>query len=117
MWGGVNAGLQGVFELHECERCDDPWLMEVQEEIRHGALSEDNFNFLHGLPTAVPGSYVGSKAMCENSRCQSFIARVAPPARKKPRRVGEVHNIIKQECEECKAERRSRAGTIKTCRR
>ena len=32
MWGGAGTGLQVVLELHECERCDDPWLMELQGE-------------------------------------------------------------------------------------
>ena len=41
MWGGESFGLQGVTVLTDCERCDDPWLREVQEDIRCGNLSAD----------------------------------------------------------------------------
>ena len=34
LWGGAECGIQGVTELEECERCDDAWLKEVQEEFR-----------------------------------------------------------------------------------
>jgi hypothetical protein len=37
--------MQGVTELVELERCKDAWLHELQEEIRYGRLSEDNWNF------------------------------------------------------------------------
>ena len=43
-------------ELTECVRTDDDWLLQVQNEVRHGALTEDSYNFLHGQPTQVPGS-------------------------------------------------------------
>ena len=42
LWSGAETGFQGVTELEECERCDDEWLREVQEEIRHGKLSQNN---------------------------------------------------------------------------
>ena len=32
----------------------DEWLSAVLDECRVGALSEDNYNFLHGFPTATP---------------------------------------------------------------
>ena len=56
MWSGPKTGVQGITELHQCERQDDEWLEDVQKEIRAGALSEDNYHFMHGLPTTVPGS-------------------------------------------------------------
>ena len=46
-----DGGFQGMTELVQCERCDDEWLTEVQEELRHGKLSENNHKFLHGEPT------------------------------------------------------------------
>ena len=83
IWGDAAVGLHGILELTECERCDDEWLREVQDEIRHGALSEDNYNFLHGKPTAVPGSYVAGKVACGNQHCVQLAASAALPAHKK----------------------------------
>ena len=56
-WGGGDGGIQGVTELKEVERGKDTWLQEVQEELRHGRLSEGNWNCLHGRATSVPGSW------------------------------------------------------------
>ena len=39
LWGGPEYGLQGVTEVVKCEQCDDPWLREVQEEIRYGRMT------------------------------------------------------------------------------
>eukprot|EP00972_Heterocapsa_arctica_P018409 2718998-Heterocapsa_arctica.AAC.1 len=50
-WGGPEIGIQGVTELVENERCQDPWWREVQSEVREGRLSKNNFNFLHGHAT------------------------------------------------------------------
>ena len=58
-WGGPEVGVQSVTELTTPWRCRDPWWLEVQEEFRFGDLSEDNYNFLHGLETKVPGSWTG----------------------------------------------------------
>eukprot|EP00973_Karenia_brevis_P022037 3031095-Karenia_brevis.AAC.1 len=56
-WGDADSGgaIQGVTELTENIRTEDAWLHEVQEQMRTGTLSEDNWNFLHGRPTSVPG--------------------------------------------------------------
>ena len=83
IWGDAALGLQGVLELHECERCDDAWLKELQEELRHGALSQDNHNFLHGKPTSVPGSYVGGRVTCGSSTCAELADTVEQPTRKR----------------------------------
>ena len=46
------AGNQRVWELSENLRSgDDVWFSEVLDECRQGQLREDNYNFLHGLPT------------------------------------------------------------------
>ena len=45
-WQG---GVQGVTELTEILRCDDPWWNEVVEQLRQGCLSEENHRYLHGL--------------------------------------------------------------------
>ena len=64
--------MQGVTELIECERTDDEWLQEVQNEFRNGRLSVNNHAFLHGESTTVPGSRVGCKATCGNPACQKL---------------------------------------------
>ena len=46
MWNDV----QGVTELVEKERCKDEWWNEVCDELRAVALSEKNWNYLHGHP-------------------------------------------------------------------
>ena len=63
-WSGPTTGMQGVTELLQCERCQDPWLRQVQQEFRNGCLSKDNYNVLHGLPTSVPGSWANGDVDC-----------------------------------------------------
>eukprot|EP00959_Pyramimonas_sp_CCMP1952_P368434 7717526-Pyramimonas_sp.AAC.1 len=55
MWDCV----QGVTELTRPYRCLDRWWNSVLDEIRVSQLSNDNYGFLHGLETSVPGSWVG----------------------------------------------------------
>eukprot|EP00438_Fugacium_kawagutii_P019964 Skav200587 [mRNA] locus=scaffold1051:191696:199950:- [translate_table: standard] len=58
VWAAAaHGGLHGMTELLQCERTRDPWLQEVQAELRRGQLSQDNFDFMHGRPTKVPGSW------------------------------------------------------------
>lgn len=40
------GGLQGVTELVRCERTQDTWLQELQNEFRVGRLSEESHAFL-----------------------------------------------------------------------
>jgi hypothetical protein len=63
-WHRCQGAVQGVTELTECVRTQDLWLLEVQNEMRAGQLSEDNCNFLHGRETTVPGSWVGGACGC-----------------------------------------------------
>ena len=72
-WGVGEHSVQGVTELDECVRTEDPWLFEVQEEMRKGQLSEDNWNFLHGRPTTVPGSWENNHCACKNLACEKLV--------------------------------------------
>ena len=82
VWGGPEGGIQGATELVEAERCkDDAWLLELQDEIREGCLSKDNFNFLHGAPTTVPGSWVGGAVTCGNAACRKLAPSSAGQVR------------------------------------
>ena len=67
---------QGVLEVEERERSkdkggrgEDVWLQELQDQIRNGRLSEDNWHFLHGRPTLVPGTWARGTAQCGNEAC------------------------------------------------
>ena len=71
-WHQGPGCVQGVTELDECIRCKDEWLREVQDEMRHGQLSHDNHNFLHGRPTTVPGSWVNGRPLCGNRECEKL---------------------------------------------
>ncbi len=85
-------------ELVVCERCDDLWLREVQEEFRNGSLSEDTVRFLHGEPTSVPGRWRGGAVACGNVACKHLKQATTHKERKL---------VMKTECEVCKQERKS----------
>ena len=50
-WGNDRDSLNFFAELTKQERTKDVWYNALLEECRQGVLSEDNFNFLLGLPT------------------------------------------------------------------
>ena len=115
-WAGAEFGMQGVTELVELERCKDKWLHELQEEIRYGRLSADNWNFLHGRPTNVPGSWACGAAQCGNDACQALAELWAATSAQSdvgitaPRkRLRRLIDFAEQECEQCKKERCSKA--------
>ncbi len=76
LWGGPENkewAFHGITELEESERCrEDPWLQEVQLELREGRLSEDSHGFLHGQVTRVCGSWTNGRATCGNGVCQQL---------------------------------------------
>ena len=74
-WGRERGCVQGMTELTECVRTDDEWLFQVQNEVRSGALTEDSYNFLHGQPTQVPGSWLNGRSACGNADCAALAAK------------------------------------------
>ena len=111
-WSGPETGIQGVSELVEVERCKDEWLREVQEEFRKGCLSKDNHKFLHGLPTKVPGSWVGKDVSCKTDACRQLATahldiRVSD-LRGKRKIVADPSHIAQHECGVCRDERKRR---------
>ena len=76
-WGGADVGIQGVTELTEVERCKDLWLLDLKKQLRYGCLSEDNWNFLHGRPTSVPGSCAAGRAQCGQEACGALAEPAA----------------------------------------
>ena len=99
--GGPKNGIQGVTELVTCERTQDEWLREVQEEFRHGKLSASTHAFLHGQPTSVPGSWQSGCAACGDERCAKLYRESAQTPR--------ASCILREECGKCREERRSKA--------
>ena len=97
MWGGSDAGIQGMTELTTCERTRDAWLTQVQNEFRRGELTDDSHAFLHGRPTSVPGSWTTGELLCRQLGC---LALLQPPVDKE--------TILRNECEQCARERRTR---------
>ena len=97
LWGEAAAGLQGVTELVRCERTQDAWLAEVQTQLRHGDLSDNNHRFLHGRPTTVPGSWIAGQATCQQPSCAALPTQGLIP-----------EAIQEAECSYCAADRRSR---------
>ena len=94
-------------ELVDAERCDDEWLREVQEEMRHGRLSEDTHAFLHGLPTKMPGSWVEGDVACRNASCRALAAEASKPCRGGKTESSDY--IALKECSKCRAARQERA--------
>ena len=101
LWGGPDAGMQGVTELRRCERTADAWLTEVQTELRHGQLSDNNHAFLHGAPTTVPGSWTAGRVTCKSQQCASLGTGQVP-----------AHEIQQQECGVCAQDRATRALVV-----
>ena len=97
IWGPKHEGMQGVTELTRCERTADEWLADVQVELREGRLSANNHAFLHGQATSVPGSWCQQHLACCNANCQELMRLKRSP-----------EEILLQECELCKSERKSR---------
>ena len=105
--GGDSVGLQGVTELIPCERCNDPWLLSVQAEIRDGNMSKHNYDFLHGRPTLVPGSWLQNDVECGNPRCKGLVTVARNRIGKGERVLGEW--IKARECQVCSEARKSKA--------
>ena len=74
IWGVGGHGIHGVTELVQCERTRDEWLQELQDQLRHGRLSDENHALLHGRMTQTPGSTCKGKVMCQQPECNASCA-------------------------------------------
>jgi hypothetical protein len=99
--------MQGVAELVECERCDDSWLREVHEELRHGRLSETNYNFLFGKPTKEPGRWCNGGVQCGNAARGAIGKRIQAHAERDDFVLSAEQE--RKRCKTCAAERQSKA--------
>ena len=98
IWGYGGQGIQGMTELVQCERTQDEWLQELQDQLRHGQLSDENHALLHGRMTKTPGSACKGRVTCGQANCQRLLQQ-QPPA----------SSVCAQECGVCKRERTSKA--------
>ena len=105
-------------ELVQCERCDDDWLKEVQQELRFGKLSSNNHKFLHGMPTSVPGSWVNGDVECGRESCRHLATAYLdePLSKFKGKRKLETNPevVVVQECAFCKRERQRKCRVAQT---
>ena len=102
-WGDdQRQALTGLTELVHQERCVDAWYNLLLDECREGRLSEHNHQFLHGQPTAVPGSWMAAgetpRTLCKEAACMALVDMGAS-----------CQEIVKKECKVCKRERARRA--------
>ena len=89
------------------------WLREVQDEIRNGRLSINNYNFLHGRDTTVPGRWCAGVAQCKNPVCQKLGERIERSGSKRQALERAMHEQ-EQTCERCRHERASKARVALT---
>ena len=97
IWTSGAQGIQGMTELLQCERNHDEWLQEIQNQLRHGELSDENHAFLHGRMTQSPGSICKGRLMCGQPKCRQLMQEKASPTM-----------ILAQECQTCRHERNSK---------
>ena len=57
LWTHDKANIQHLFELTQEHRCVDPWLSAILHAARHGAVTQEQWAFLHGFPTLHAGSW------------------------------------------------------------
>ena len=69
-----NSFTDPPFEFTVCKRIKDTWYSSVIDQCRLGALDENNYNFLHGYPTKVCGTWLSEKtpSTCGNG-CEQVM--------------------------------------------
>ena len=70
-----------LFELCEQVRCDDEWWVSVWIAMRFGRLSSVDVDFLHGLDTPVPGSFLDGAVLCNSEECLALVDQCATEIR------------------------------------
>ena len=66
-WGFNGYHNFTVSKRLDSEREDAAWFLSVVDECRQGDLHDENYNFIHGYPTVVTGSWLRSTGLptCE----------------------------------------------------
>ena len=75
-WGFNSFHNFTVSKRIDSTRQDVAWFREIVDECRRGELHDENYNFIHGYPTVVTGSWLHSTGLptCERARRLSLLA-------------------------------------------
>ena len=76
--------------------------------------SDTNYNFLHGNPTAEPGSWCNDDVTCGNAACRAIVRKLEGSAV-----ANDIELSVRQErrrCKTCAEERQSKALVAKSIR-
>ncbi len=94
-----------VLHLNQSMRSgSDPWFSRLLDTCREGAMLPEDYNFLHGFPTAC-----SVDVNCVDAKCSGLAAAVQKAIRDKHRQWSGAWAKCKQlECDKCKAERKRR---------
>ena len=100
--------VQGVTELTKPYRCADGWWNSVLNQIRVSQLTDDNYGFLHGMKTSVPGSWLDDSVRCGNHFCAGL-----PASWRDMRKGGASWQQMQcMECNTCQTDRASRRRVL-----
>lgn len=108
-WGDDQDSLNYFAELTIQSRIQDSWYSRFLYECRKGRLSDEMYNYIVGLPTEHPGSWIPDDAgtgyvCCNNKTCTDLHVRWKDMAL-----AGESWSAMQQlECSSCKQERERR---------
>ena len=97
----------------------DMWYSDLLASCREGNMTEDDYRFLHGLPTVQCGSWLSRQntSQCGNEMCQAFGTNTAKLRRESASVwLNTIHSSANQyECMQCKKERKRRRNMISEC--
>ena len=111
-WSAGLDSITNLFELPVNMRSgSDTWFSALIHELRHGALSERMYNFLHGYPTDVAGSWSPQTGKCECKQqvCEDLAAATWPMMQQQ---LMLWEAAVQLECDICKQERKRRARVL-----
>ena len=111
-WSAGHDSITHLFELPVNMRSGaDTWFSALIHECRHGALTERMYNFLHGYPTDVAGSWSPktNKCECKQEACDSLAVLTWPMMQ--PQHI-HWEAAVQLECDICKMERKRRARVL-----
>ena len=113
-WTGSEESLNFFVELSRQERTKDIWYKQLLDECRVGALTEENYNFLMGLPTAHHGCWLPSpyeaQSLCTKRTCQRLHGTWAEYAKQGV--DWSSMQRLARECAVCAAERKRRCRQV-----
>ena len=104
-------------ELTEAKRCQDDWLLAYIQECRDGRQTWEMYNFIHGYPTRVVGSWLPFlsgvtengreyKLLCGNASCYALCEDTWEIER---RAGASWPDLARLECSVCTEQRQLRA--------